>query len=136
MAIASDDGDKTIGIARRLAGTRIATKLAISAERIWPLVLPLLIVVSLFVSASWLGLFRALPDAARIGLAIVFALAIVAACWPLRAYRKPTSAEIDRRIEGANRLEHTPVLVQTDRPGGKPDLFRRRLVARAPEAHG
>ena len=33
-------------------------------ERGWPLVLPLLIVASLFLSLSWLGVFRLLPDAA------------------------------------------------------------------------
>jgi len=127
MAIDSSDGDKTVGLARRLAGTRLAIRLAMVVERLWPLVLPILIVVCLFVSFSWLGLFRQLPEFARIGMAVIFVLAVLAAAWPLRSYRKPTSAEIDRRIEGANRLEHTPVLVQTDRPGGKPDLFADAL---------
>jgi uncharacterized protein (TIGR02302 family) len=127
MAIDSSDGDKTVGFARRLAGTRVATKLAIVTERLWPLVLPLLIVASLFISLSWLGVFRVLPEPARIGFAVLFSLASLASLWPLRDYRGPTSAEIDRRIEGANFLEHTPVLAQTDRPGGKPDLFADAL---------
>ncbi|MGE0280339.1 MAG: TIGR02302 family protein [Rhizobiaceae bacterium] len=127
MAIESSDGDKVIGFARRLAGTRIATRLAMTVERLWPLILPFLIIVSLFVSLSWLGLFRLLPESARLGLAVLFGLATLASLWPLRSYKKPTAAEIDRRIEGANLLEHTPVLVQTDRPGGKPDLFADAL---------
>jgi hypothetical protein len=135
MAIESSDGDRTIGFARRLAGTRIVTRLAVMAERLWPLALPVLITVSLFVSLSWLGVFRLLPEPARLGLAIMFGVAALASLWPLRGYRRPTSAEIDRRIETANLLEHTPVLVQADRPGGKPDL-RRRAVARTPETHG
>jgi len=127
MSSATSDGDARIGSARRLAGTRLATRLAIIGERLWPLALPFLIVISIFISASWLGLFRLVPDQTRIGLAVIFGLAAVWAMLPLRRFRKPTTAEIDRRIEGANRLEHTPVLVQTDRPGGKPDLFADAL---------
>lgn len=126
MAIETGE-ERDTGIFRRLAGTRLATKLAISGERLWPLLLPFLIVVSLFFSAAWLGLFRILPEPARIGLAVLFGLAALASLLPLRSYRKPTTAEIDRRIEGANLLEHTPVRVQTDRPGGKPDLFADAL---------
>jgi uncharacterized protein (TIGR02302 family) len=63
--------------------------------------------------------FRALPDLARLGAVIAFGIAALAALYPLRFYRHPAAAEIDRRIERANRLAHTPVLVQTDRPAGK-----------------
>lgn len=115
------------GFSRRLFRTRLATRLAMVAERFWPLVLPLLIVLLLFVSASWFGLFRILPDIARIGLAAGFALAALASLYPLRYFRQPTQLEIDRRIEGANQLAHTPVLVQTDSLGSKPDVFADAL---------
>src|SRR5690606_16719386 len=88
---------------------------AILVERLWPLALPFLIVASLFLSLSWLGLFRILPDWARIGVAVLFALAMIAALVPVRSLRMPRPQEIDRRIEHANRLEHAPVLTQTDR---------------------
>jgi uncharacterized protein (TIGR02302 family) len=89
--------------------------------------LPLLIVVSLFLSFSWFGLFPRLPDAARIGLLILFALASVAALYPLRFFRLPSAAEIDRRIEAANELLHSPVQVQTDRPSGAESIFSQAL---------
>jgi hypothetical protein len=76
------------------------------------------------------------PDVARIGLVGLFAWPRLASLWPLRFFRKPTWAEIDRRIESANELLHTPVLVQTDRPAAKDERFCRRAVARAPAAHG
>lgn len=117
----------SFGFTRRLARTRLTTRLAVMAERLWPLVLPLLIVVLLFVSASWFGLFRSLPDVARIGLAGIFALCTLAALFPLRYFRQPTTPEIDRRIEGANQLAHQPVLAQTDRLGSKPDVFADAL---------
>ena len=50
----------------------------------------------------------------------LFAIGALAALYPLRFFRLPTLAEIDRRIERANRLEHNPVSVQSDRPSGQP----------------
>ncbi len=85
------------------------------------------IVASLFLSVSWLGLFLLLPDMARIGLVAVFAIAALVALYPLRFFRVPSSAEIDRRIEAANLLLHSPVLVQTDRPSGRESIFSQAL---------
>lgn len=96
-------------------------------ERGWPLLLPLLVLASLFLSISWLGLFPLLPDVARIGVLIVFAGAALAALYPLRFFRWPSAAEIDRRIEAANELLHSPVQVQTDRPSGHESIFSQAL---------
>src|SRR5690606_28794766 len=101
-----------LGLRAGLARTRFAVRTAMVVERGWPLVLPLLLVVSLFVSLSWLGVFRLLPDIARLALAAGFVVAALASLYPLRFYRHPTAGEIDRRIERANKLVHTPVLVQ------------------------
>ncbi|SFP24006.1 TIGR02302 family protein [Mesorhizobium sp. NFR06] len=118
-------GDR--GLAGRLALSRLATRASMVFERGWPLVLPPLVVVSLFFSLSWLGLFPRLPDAARIGLLILFALAAIAALYPLRFFRIPSAAEVDRRIEAANELLHSPVQVQTDRPSGAESIFSQAL---------
>lgn len=99
---------------RRLARTRGAVWAALVVERGWPLVLPLLVTASLYVSLSWFGVFRIMPDWARLGLLGLFAVATLAALFPLRSFRMPSPAEIDRRIEAANRLEHAPVLTQSD----------------------
>ncbi|EHH13335.1 hypothetical protein MEA186_03854 [Mesorhizobium amorphae CCNWGS0123] len=96
-------------------------------ERGWPLLLPLIMVASLFLSVSWLGLFSLLPDPARIGLLAAFAITGLAALYPLRFFRLPSAAEIDRRIEAANELLHSPVLVQTDRPSGRDSIFSQAL---------
>ncbi|MGB3388946.1 MAG: TIGR02302 family protein, partial [Pseudaminobacter sp.] len=114
-------------LARRLGRVRLLTAATMMVERGWPLILPLLVVASLFVSLSWLGVFRLLPDMARIGLAGLFALAGLAALYPLRFYRQPSASEIDRRIESANAMLHTPVQVQTDRPSGKSGIFADAL---------
>lgn len=110
-----------------LGRTRLAIGAAMVVERGWPLVLPLVVVASLFVSLSWLGLFRLMPDMARLALTIAFALAGLASLYPLRFFRLPSWGEIDSRVERANDLLHTPVQVQTDRPSGKPDHFADAL---------
>ena len=121
----TSSGDR--GLAGRLALSRLATRASMVVERGWPLLLPLLILASLFLSISWLGLFPLLPDVARIGVLVVFAIAALAALYPLRVFRLPTAAEIDRRIEAANELLHSPVQVQTDRPSGHESIFSQAL---------
>ncbi|WP_214469509.1 TIGR02302 family protein [Mesorhizobium sp. dw_380] len=115
------------GLAGRLALSRLATRVSMMAERGWPLLLPLIIVASLFFSASWFGIFSRLPDIARIGLVAAFGVAGLAALYPLRFFRIPSAAEVDRRIEAANKLLHSPVLVQTDRPSGRNSSFSQAL---------
>ncbi|TJV26681.1 MAG: TIGR02302 family protein [Mesorhizobium sp.] len=115
------------GLAGRLALSRLATRVSMMVERGWPLLLPLVIVASLFLSISWLGLFSRLPDMARVGLVAAFAIAALAALYPLRFFRLPGAGEIDRRIEAANQLLHSPVLVQTDRPSGRESSFSQAL---------
>src|SRR5690606_12339246 len=83
-------------------------------ERLWPLALPALLVAGLFLCVAWFGLFRLMPDWLRIAVAAAFALSFLAALVPLRRVRAPAAAEIDRRIERANALEHAPVTTPTD----------------------
>ncbi|QPC85666.1 TIGR02302 family protein [Mesorhizobium sp. NBSH29] len=112
---------------RRLSRTRLITRAGVILERVWPLALPLVIIFSLFLSLSWFGLFRLMPDMARIGLGALLAFSALAALFPFRFMRNPTDSEVDRRIEHANALAHTPVLVQTDRLAGKTDSFADAL---------
>ncbi|MDQ2635022.1 MAG: TIGR02302 family protein, partial [Pseudomonadota bacterium] len=116
-----------LGVMARLARTRLAVRTTMIVERGWPLVLPLLVVFGLFLSLSWLGLFRIMPDVVRLVAVLALGVAALAAAYPLRFYRHPTAGEIDRRIERANQLAHTPVLVQTDRPAGKGGAFAEAL---------
>ena len=113
--------------AGRLRWARLGTWGAIHLERLWPLLLPLVLVVSLFVSASWFGLFRLMPGTARLVAVGVFVLAALAALYPLRFFRRPTAIEIDRRIESSNRLLHAPVTVQSDRLAGRDTNFADAL---------
>jgi uncharacterized protein (TIGR02302 family) len=114
-------------ISRHLTQTRLTTRATMVLERLWPLVLPLLVTLSLFASLSWFGLFRMMPDWARFGVLAAFAAAAIGSLILLRRYRAPTAAEIDRRIEAANALVHTPLRAQTDKPTGRQDGFADAL---------
>lgn len=105
-----------------LSRIRATIRAAIFIERLWPLVLPFLIVISLYASLSWLGFFRIIPDWLRLGFLALWALAGPVSLYPLRFFRAPSHNEIDRRIELANRLEHAPLRVQSDRPAAGDDF--------------
>src|SRR5690606_15677469 len=94
------------GLAARLWRTRAVVWAIMVLERLWPLLLPLVVIASLFLSFSWLGIFRLLPDMGRFALLGLLGLGALAALIPFRNFRMPLAAEIDRRIEGSNKLEH------------------------------
>jgi uncharacterized protein (TIGR02302 family) len=112
---------------QRLLFSRAMTRAAMIAERFWPLVLPLLLIVGLFVSLSWFGVFALMPDGLRTALVAIFGLGALAALWPLRSFRPPSAREIDRRLEAANRLEHNPLRTLADRPSGSQTPFGEAL---------
>jgi uncharacterized protein (TIGR02302 family) len=107
--------------------TRWATSFVMAFERLWPRLLPVLLVAALFTSLAWFGVFRLVPDALRIGLSMVLGLAAMAALWPLGGFRWPSAPAIDRRIERANALIHEPVTVQSDKPSASGDPFAMAL---------
>lgn len=111
----------------RIARTRMATRAALTFERAWPRLLPVLVIAALYISAAWLGYFRLVPDWLRIATGVLFALAALFALVPLRGLRLPGHREIDDRIERANALPHRPVTTQSDRLARSGDPFSDAL---------
>lgn len=134
------------GLAVRLRRTRAVVWAIMVLERLWPLLLPLVIIASLFLSFAWLGVFRLLPDIGRFVLLGALGLAALASLIPFRNFRMPVTGEINRRIEGSNRLEHAPITAQTDRLAGalQQDRFsdalwrehQRRMAEKLSSLHG
>lgn len=126
------------GFIRALSRTRFATRAVMVFERLWPLLLPLLVVAGLYLITAWFGIFRIVPDTARLAIAGAFALAAIAALALLLRLRAPTTAEVNRRIEANNALTHEPVTVQDEGLSVPGDAFaealwhehRRRMAAR------
>ena len=114
---------------RSLARSRRLTGLSMRLERIWPLVAPLAWVLVAFLALAWFGVFRASPDWLRVVLVALFVPLIGLAAWRAVRYEAPSAAEIDRRLERANGLQHAPVSVQADALPDTADPAARALWA-------
>ena len=137
-------GDLAPSADRSLARSRVLTGASMRIERLWPLAAPFVAVVALFAALAWFGLFRAMPDWARIALVAALTLLAIAALLPLRRYSEPSATAVDRRVERANALSHAPVSAQTDAlPDGADPVaaalwaeHRRRMAERLSRLEG
>ncbi len=100
--------------ASSLASARRSARAALAWERLWPALLPLLGVVAVFLSLSWLGLWPLFSETARWVTLGVLAVGALAALIPLGRITWPSSEDVDRRIERHSALGHRPVTAQTD----------------------
>jgi uncharacterized protein (TIGR02302 family) len=101
-------------IFRSIDRLRLSTWLTVVFERLWPLVLPLLLAAAVFLCLSWFGIFRIVPDVLRMGLLALFALCLPACLYLLLKFRLPDHGEISRRLEKVNELDHQPISVQSE----------------------
>lgn len=104
-------GDREMALDKRLKRLDLAifrARLALAWERVWPLLVPVLTIAGLFVALSWLGLWRIVSDPVRIGLLIVFAIALIAALVPLARLALPRQTDAVRRVEQVSALQHRP----------------------------
>lgn len=88
---------------------------ALAWERIWPLLVPVLTVLGLYVALAWLGYWRLGGDWLRLGS---LALLVLALAWSLvRIVRSPLPgrAEAMRRVEQLSGLPHRPARGLADR---------------------
>jgi uncharacterized protein (TIGR02302 family) len=104
---------------RRIAGKRTLALTSMVLERALISALPLLAVVATYLVLSWMGVLRQLPDLAKIGVGVAFAVAFVAAFFPLRRFQLPGRAEAERRLEENSRLPHQAISVQGEVPVSK-----------------
>lgn len=103
-------------LARLVAAKRFLARIVLFAEQVLPLAVPALSVIAIYLSVSWFGIFRLVPDWLRIVLLIAFAIGFVASLLPFHKLRWPQVAEADRMLEERNGLPHQPVMVQEDEP--------------------
>lgn len=101
-------------IFRSIDRLHMSAWLTVALERLWPLLLPLVLVVSIFLCLSWFGIFRMLPDLVRLGLLGLFALSLPVCFYLLLRFRLPDHAEVSRRLENVNALDHQPITVQSE----------------------
>ena len=93
---------------------RIGAWFAIGWERLWPLLIPLILVTIVFFSLSWLGIWTYLPPLVHYAVLTGFLLALLASLLALRHLSLPGADEVTRRIEIETELVDRPMLAQVD----------------------
>lgn len=100
---------------RSVAFGRMRMRFNIALGRAITLAAPALGVAALFLSLSWFGVFRMVPDWARLALLVLFAVGFVISLWPLARLRTPSRREIDARLEAENRISNQAISSQDDK---------------------
>ncbi|HTU56171.1 MAG TPA: DUF4175 family protein [Acetobacteraceae bacterium] len=101
----------------RLERQRLAARLALAFERLWPLLWPPLGLLGLFVAAALFGLVSLLPPWPHLLLLVLLAAGTAAlAGRSLARFSFPTRPAADRWLELTNHLVHRPLAAIADRP--------------------
>jgi len=98
-------------LSRALAWTRHA----LLWEKLWPRFASALAVLGVFLAASWLGLWIALPPLGRVIGVCLFALLLSASLAPLVRLRLPGRAEALARLDRDSGIDHRPATALADR---------------------
>ena len=108
--------NRIAGLRRRIAGKRALAFMAIAMERGLVAALPLLAVIAAYLTLSWAGALRQLPDPGKVAAGAAFIVALGVALYRLRRFRLPRRAEAERRLEQRSGLPHQAISVQGEAP--------------------
>lgn len=109
-------------------GVRLGSLLALGWERLWPLLVPTLLVGLVFAIFSWLGGWDRVPVWGHIAIVALLLAAFAGALFQLRKFVFPTSEEVSRRIEIETGLLDRPIGAQFDAMAmGDGDAFSTAL---------
>lgn len=75
-------------------------------ERLWPLLLPFLLVLALFFIISWFGIWVLLPDMVRLPFVFILVLACFAALFEMRHFQWPDISEACHHVEKNSKIPH------------------------------
>ena len=103
------------GVKTRLDELARRAELVLAWERLWPAIVPVLVVGGFFIAVSWLGLWLEVPRWGRIGGVLVFAAALAAALFHLARLVRPSRAEALARLDRDSGLPHRPASTLDDR---------------------
>ncbi|MGA8653988.1 MAG: TIGR02302 family protein [Xanthobacteraceae bacterium] len=83
-------------------------------EQLWPALARFGVVIGLFLTVSWLGLWLFLPPLARAVGLVLFAVLALAAIVPFAFLRLPAAAEALRRLDRGSGILHRPATTIAD----------------------
>ncbi len=104
----------------RLARLSSRAGAALAVERLWRAATPVLLVLAVFLTAAWLGVWSGLSPIARMAGVGLFACAFLAALWPFAKVAWPSAAERIARVDGDSAIAHRPAAALTDRLAAGP----------------
>lgn len=104
------------GLSQRIANLVRRARLVLFWEQLWPALLPLLGVLSIFLIVSWFGLWLGLSPVWRYGGLAILCVAGAAAVWPLLKVRLATKDQALKRIEDVSGISHRPLSSFEDTP--------------------
>ncbi len=99
----------------RLVHTVRMTRLAMLWEQWWPCLVAPVLVVLIFLSVSWFGLWLAVHGLLQVLLLVAFAVLFIASLWPLTTLRRITRNEAVLRVEAVSELKHQPLQTLLDK---------------------
>lgn len=129
----------------KLYRLRVKAALVLCFERLWPLLLPILLLLALSASLAWLGLFRMMPRWLHLTVLTFFALAFLYSLFRFHRFRLPDEQTVNSRIERENDLQHSPLQINDDQLAGQSDdplaqalwlEHRKRMAALTERLHG
>ena len=100
----------------RLEKLAFAARAALLWERVWPVLASLLVVLGLFLTVSWLGLWLETPRWLRIAGGLFFLLLALAALAQGFRLRWPGRSEALSRLDRDSGLAHRPATTLADAP--------------------
>jgi uncharacterized protein (TIGR02302 family) len=103
------------GVNARLGELARRAEFVLVWERLWPAIVSVLTLCSVFVAVSWLGLWLDVPRWGRIGGDLVFAAALLVALFYLVRLAWPSRAEALGRLDRDSGLPHRPASTLDDR---------------------
>ncbi len=118
----------------RLERAILRARLALSSERLWPRLVPILSLIGLYVVLSWFGYWRLGGDWLRLGTLILFGIALLTALFHLARIAFPGRLEAMRRVELASGLPHRPARGLTDNISPVADDWAARSLWAAEQA--
>jgi hypothetical protein len=119
---------------RSVAFGRMRMRFNIALGRFITLAAPGLGVLALFLSLSWFGVFRMVPDWARLALLALFAIGFAVSLWPLARLRAPSRVKSTRGLKPKTGFPIRRFPARTMR--SKTRSRRSRVVARTPPPDG
>ncbi|MDR0254028.1 MAG: DUF4175 domain-containing protein, partial [Brucellaceae bacterium] len=129
----------------KLYRLRVKAALVLCFERLWPLLLPVLLLSALLASFAWLGLFQTMPRWLHLIVLGAFALAFLYTLLRFRHFRLPDDQTVNARIERENDLQHSPLQLNSDQLAGQDadplaqalwQEHRKRMAALTERLHG